>query len=78
MRRACLRSIQSVGSKPFTSQAKVTAKALASKWVIGAAPERPAIRFSQVVGTSLPSGVTAPRPVITTLRRSPASVPPIA
>ena len=69
IRRACLRSMNSVASKSFTSQAKCTEYPLESNWVISAAPERPAVRFSQLVSTSLPSGVTAPRPVITTRRR---------
>src|SRR5215831_1882594 len=69
MRRACLRSMNSVASKPFTSHAKWTAYRLESNWVISPAPDRPATRFSQLVSTSFPSGVRAPRPVITTLRR---------
>ncbi len=68
MRRACLRSIHSVGSKSFSSAAKWTGNSLASKCSIGAAPDSPAIRFCHDVSTSLPSGVTMPRPVTTTLR----------
>src|ERR1044071_5964045 len=68
MRRACLRSMYSVGSKPVASQAKWTAKSVESNCVISPAPERPATSASQVDSTSTPSGVTAPRPVITTLR----------
>ncbi len=66
MRRACLRSIQSVGSKSFSSQAKCTGNSLASNCWIGAAPDSPAIRFAHEVSTSLPSGVTMPSPVTTT------------
>src|SRR5687767_14827027 len=39
----------------------------ASKRVMGAIPERPASADCHVVGMSLPMGVTAPRPVTTTL-----------
>src|SRR3990170_6840135 len=56
------------GSKPFTSQAKSTAKPSVSNCVIGPAPDAPAISAAQLDSTSLPSGVTAPRPVMTTLR----------
>jgi len=69
MRRACLWSIQVRGSNSFSSQAKVTGYSLASHCTIGAAPDFPAIRFCHDVSTSLPSGVTAPMPVITTRRR---------
>jgi hypothetical protein len=69
MRRARLRSIHRVGSKSFSSQAKVVAYPSAGKAVMGAAPERPSIRFFQLVSTSFPRGVTPPIPVITTLRR---------
>ena len=68
IRRACLNGMYSVASKSFTSQAKWTVNRLESNWVISPAPERPASRPSHVDSTSLPSGVTAPRPVITTLR----------
>src|SRR5215472_7935030 len=40
-----------------------------SKRVIGPAPEQPARRPAQVAATSSPTGVTAPRPVMTTRRR---------
>ena len=66
MRRACLRSIQFVGSKSFSSQAKWTGNSLASNCLMSSAPDSPAIRFAQVVSTSLPSGVTMPSPVTTT------------
>ena len=64
-----LASIHVVGSKSFSSQAKWTANCDGSKAVIGAAPLRPATRFSQKVSASLPSGVTAPMPVMTTRLR---------
>ena len=72
IRRACLRSIQIVGSKSFSSQAKWTGNSFASNCSISAAPDSPAIRFDHVVSTSFPSGVTIPSPVTTT-RRLPLS-----
>ena len=69
MRLACLRSIHCVGSKSFASQANVTGNPVVSNAVIGPAVALPATSFSQLDRTSLPSGVTAPSPVITTLRR---------
>ena len=42
-------------------------KSVESNFVIFVMPHLPAFRFSQNVSTSLPIGVTAPRPVITTL-----------
>src|SRR5919106_406051 len=68
MRRACLCSMNSVGSNPFASQAKCVWYAAASNRVISPAADSPASRPAQVVWTSLPSGVTAPMPVTTTLR----------
>src|ERR1051325_288183 len=56
------------GSKPFTSHANFTGLCAGSKRVMGPAPERPASRPSQVLWTSVPSGVTSPRPVIATRR----------
>ena len=50
------------------AQAMRQAWALASKRVIGPAPDRPAIRLRQTVSTSAPSGVTSPSPVTTTRR----------
>src|SRR4051794_30102060 len=69
MRRACLNSIHCAGSKSLTSQANLTGKSETSNCVIGPAPDSPASRASHVVATSLPSGVSAPRPVITTRLR---------
>src|SRR5450631_2484419 len=53
-------------SKFFTSAAKVTGKAEASKAVIGAIPLLPASRFFQISGTVLPTPHRSPIPVITT------------
>src|SRR5437762_1322663 len=64
--RALRLSIHFVGSKSFTSQAKCTANSEESNAWISAAPLLPAVRFSQKVSASLPSGVTAPTPVTTT------------
>ena len=72
IRRACLRSIQTVGSKSFSSAAKCTGNSLASNCWMSAAPDSPAIRFDHEVSTSFPSGVTIPSPVTTT-RRLPLS-----
>ena len=69
MRRALRCSIHFVGSKSFSSHAKWTANSEESKAWIGPAPLCPAMRFSQNVSTSFPSGATAPMPVITTRLR---------
>src|SRR6476646_825184 len=70
IRRAILRSIAIVGSKPFTSAAMRMSKSDASNAVIGAAPDVPAVRACQYSGALLPIGVTAPTPVITARRDS--------
>src|SRR5919112_3442259 len=54
------------GSNPFTSQAKRTESFWGSNFVIGAAPGVPASSALQVDSTSVPTGVTSPRPVTTT------------
>src|SRR5438105_10582243 len=54
------------GSNPFTSQAKRTDSLCGSNFVIGAAPGVPARSALQVESTSVPTGVTRPRPVTTT------------
>ena len=51
-----------------TSHAMVHGKPLASNLVIEDAPDFPSIKFFQEDFVSPPSGVTAPTPVITTLR----------
>ena len=56
-------------SKPLTSPAICAGNADASKRVIRSMPERPATRFSQAEERSLPTGLTMPRPVMTTRRR---------
>ena len=71
IRRAALRSIQAVGSKPFSSQAKCTLYA-GLEWsncVISSAPDSPASRFRHDSSTELPRGDTQPRPVMTTRLR---------
>src|SRR5690606_6373112 len=65
-RRASFRSMYCSGSNSLTSQANRTLSLLASNLAIGAAPERPASRPLQVDSTSVPTGVTSPRPVTTT------------
>src|SRR5713226_9458917 len=67
-RRTSFLSRNRAGSKPLTSHANFTGLCTGSNRVIGPAPERPAIRPSQVLRTSVPRGVTNPRPVIATRR----------
>jgi len=74
--RALRCSIHLVGSKSFSSHAKCTAKPAGSNCWMGAAPLLPAVRFSQKVSASFPSGVTAPTPVTTT-RLRPFTLKPI-
>ena len=52
----------SASSRPLTSAAMRTGKPLASKLAMRAAPLRPASSAAQVLATSLPTGVTRPRP----------------
>src|SRR5882762_7195677 len=67
-RRTSFLSRNRAGSKPLTSHANFTGLCTGSNRVIGPAPERPATRPSQVLCTSVPRGVTNPRPVIATRR----------
>src|SRR5229473_4365882 len=67
-RRTSFLSRNRPGSKPLTSHANFTGLCTGSNRVIGPAPERPATRPSQVLCTSVPRGVTNPRPVIATRR----------
>ena len=53
--------------KSFTSAATLALWSAVSKWVMGPMPHLPAFRLSQKEGTSLPTGVTQPMPVTTTL-----------
>ena len=69
MRRASLRPISCSGFHSLTSPAMRVMKSLASKAVIGAMPDSPAIRRFQKSSRVLPIGVTAPSPVTTTRRR---------
>ena len=62
-------AIQRVGWKPFTSPAMRLGNLLASNRVMGAMPERPARSAYQVSSVPMPTGVTRPTPVTTTLRR---------
>src|SRR6478735_4586310 len=66
--RASLADIAMFGSKSLTSAAIDTGKLSASNARMKSTPLLPATRLDQVVGTSLPTGVTAPRPVITARR----------
>src|SRR5690242_9158678 len=58
------------GSNPFTSQAKRTGSCAGSKRVMGPAPDVPAMSALHVVSVSVPNGVTSPRPVTATRRRT--------
>src|SRR5262249_18091945 len=60
-------SIQRVGSKSRTSPANRVAKSLVSKCVIGPMPLLPLTAARQVSSRPMPSGVTRPMPVTTTL-----------
>src|SRR6266581_3707815 len=62
--------VRSTLSQLLARHASVTACSAAPRAnrVIGPAPERPATRPSQVLWTSVPRGVTNPRPVIATRR----------
>jgi hypothetical protein len=68
VRRISFRSRTEDGSNPWTSPAIRLPIRRGSKAPIVRTPERPSMRFCQKLGTSLPSGVTAPSPVITTRR----------
>src|SRR5690348_8355943 len=69
-RRASFFSRYSDGSHCFTSWANLTGRSAGSKRVIGPAPDFPATSASHVSATVLPSGVTSPRPVTATRRRT--------
>ena len=67
-RRASLRSMNFVGSKPFTSPAMRVGNVDASNRVIGPMPLLPATIAAQDSSTPIPTGETRPRPVTTTRR----------
>src|SRR5215467_11419893 len=58
------------GSKPLSSPAMRVSNPVASNRVMGPMPERPSRRACQNSSAVLPTGVTAPTPVITTRRWS--------
>ena len=68
IRLASFGGTRSPGSKPRTSAAIRTGYSEASNASIQPTPLRPETAASHVDGASRPSGVTAPRPVIATLR----------
>jgi hypothetical protein len=68
IRLISFRSIKSSGTNPLTSAAIVVEKSDGSNFVIRPTPDLPARIASQVEPTPIPSGVTAPSPVTTTLR----------
>src|SRR5215211_6170743 len=74
MRRASRGSIVGSSVKFLTSPAIRIGNPLASNRVISPIPLWPASSARQVVGRSFPSGVTAPRPVITTRRIETSSI----
>src|SRR5690606_24113418 len=63
-------------SKSRTSPANRVGKVDASNRVTGPMPDRPARMLVQACGMSLPTGLTIPRPVTTTLRRVMSSAAP--
>ena len=71
MRRASFAGTRSPMSKPRTSAAMRTGYSEASNASIHPTPLRPETAASQAEGASSPIGVTAPRPVIATLRMEP-------
>ena len=66
--RASFGGTTPAGSKSLTSAATRTGNSLASNERIQSMPLRPSTAARHVEGASLPSGVTAPSPVTTTLR----------
>ena len=68
--RVARRSMKSSGSKPSTSHAMRQAWPEVSKRVIGPAQARPASAAFQESRQPMPSGLTMPRPVMTTRRSS--------
>ena len=71
-RSMCLdsgRVMQTRGSKSLTSAARWTFMPVGSNWVMGATPQTPSFTACQLSDAVRPTGVTAPRPVMTTLRR---------
>src|SRR5437870_5204610 len=61
-------SMKRKGSKSLTSAAMVAAKPLVSNCVIGPTPLRPVRMFFQVSSVPMPTALTSPTPVTTTLR----------
>ena len=64
---AALKSMRSFATKSFTSAAICTLNSEASNFVIGPIPTLPSLIPVQNSSTVFPIGVTAPRPVTTTL-----------
>jgi hypothetical protein len=62
------------GSNPSTSPATVTGRSPMGNRVMVRTPLRPLVRPRQKSSTPMPTGVTGPSPVMTTLRRSLATV----
>src|SRR5512143_550675 len=67
-------STKSSAWNPLTSAANVAANCDGSNLVIGPTPDRPARSAAHVGPTPIPSGVTAPSPVTTTLLMLPLPV----
>ena len=68
LRRAAFASIQSDGTKSWTSPPSLASYGVVSKRVIGPRPDTPLTRLAQAVATSLPTELMTPRPVTTTRR----------
>jgi hypothetical protein len=69
VRRASFVSRYVAGSKPSTSPATLTARSSVGNCVIPRTPLRPEVIPAQKSSTPIPTGVTAPMPVITTRGR---------
>ncbi len=68
LRRTAFGSIHSAALKLRTSPAAFASYRETSNFVISTRPELPRIRLSHAVCTSLPTGLTTPRPVTATRR----------
>src|SRR5262249_15203467 len=71
--RSSFLSMYLSGSNPLSSPAMRVSKPAVSNPVMGPIPERPSMRACQNSSAALPTGVTAPTPVITTRRLSMAT-----
>ena len=68
LRRAAFGSIQSDGTKSWTSPPSLASYGVVSNRVIGPRPDTPLTRLAHAVAGSLPTELMTPRPVTTTRR----------